>query len=319
MRKSLTNSQQKTILGRQNHQCANRPSSIIKGLEDYSCPLWSKKEYPGNFDESGYDFDHIFELAFSNDNSIDNFQALCKSCHSTKTKRFISKHNKYHPVYGKHLFNNGESDFYLSDSLKIVEKSKIWSRNRKPDLKRVEKIKKYILEKNLVDGIIYLAELDEGLICYDGNHRREALKNIDKNFKVLVNILEKKETANLEEKFRNLNKCVPITDLVFSKGTTHNEIDKIKKVCDYFMEIWKDHRKASSRPRKPNFNQNTLEEKIVKIIEFYGQNIKKISLEKIKQYVNNYNMLLKNKAASFNLKDTIKEKCAKNNCYLFIE
>lgn len=319
MRKSLSVSQQKTVLGKQNHQCANKPGIVIKGLETYLCPLWSKNSCPGNFDESGYDFDHIFELAFSNDNTIENFQALCKSCHSTKTKRFLSKHNSIHPIYGKHLYNNGESDLYLSDSFKIVEKSKIWSKNRHPDIKRVEKIKDYILEKNIVDGIIYLAETKEGLICYDGNHRREALKMIDKNFKVLVNILKNPSDNFLEDKFLCLNKCVPITNLIFNKGTTRVEIQKIKKVCDYFIEIWKEHRKASSRPRKPNFNQNSLEEKIVKIIEFYNQNIKKVSFENIKKYVYDYNNSIKNKLDSFKISQNIKDKCLKNNCFLFIE
>ena len=183
-------------------------------------------------------------------------------------------------------------------------------------MKRVEKIKKYILEKNLVDGIIYLAKIKEGLVCYDGNHRREALKMIDKDFPIYVNILENPSDLILEEKFRNLNKCVPITDLVFSKGTTHDEIKKIKKVCEHFMEIWKDHRKASSRPRKPNFNQNSLEQKIGKILDFYGQNIRKISLENIKKFVYQYNGEIKTKMDNFFVSQTVKDKCLKNDCFL---
>ena len=318
-RKYLTPSAQKTILGKQNHQCANRPHDNIKGLENYKCPLWNKIEYPGNFDESGYEFDHIIELAISNDNSIDNFQALCKSCHTIKTKRFISKLNSEHDVYGKYIYSVGKADIYLSDSSIITKKSKIWSRNRPPDLERVEEIKNYIIKENLVDGIIYLAETEEGLICYDGNHRREALKMIDKNFKILVNIVKNPSKQFLIEKFRDLNKCVPITDLVFDVSTTTDEIDKMKNVCDHFMDIWKDHRKGSARPRKPNFNQNSLENKITEILKFYKKNIKKINKDNIIKYVNLYNDLLKNKIDQYQLKDNIREKCIKNNCYLFIE
>jgi len=319
MRKNLTPSQQKTILGKQNHQCANKLGIFIRGLENYNCPLWNKNQCPGNFDESGFDFDHISELCNSIDNSLENFQALCKSCHSTKTKRFISKHNKIHPIYGKHLHNNGESDLYLSQTKVILGKTKIWSRNRAPDIKRVEKIKNYILEKNIVDGIIYLAKINEGLICYDGNHRREALKLIDKDFPIYVSILENPSDLFLEEKFRDLNKCVPISDLVFNKGSSHIEINKIKKVCDHFMKIWKDHHKGSSRPKRPNFNQNSFEEKIAKILEFYKQNIKKVSTDNIIKFVNQYNLNLREKLDSFTASKNIKDKCIKNNCYLFIE
>lgn len=318
-RKYLNKSEEKLILGKQNFQCANKINNQIRGLENYDCPLWNKLDCPGNFDESGWEFDHIVELAISNDNSIENFQALCKSCHTTKTKRFVSKFNSEHEIYGKYIYSLGKEDIYLADSRIISKKSKIWSRNRPPDFERVEEIKNHILEKNLVDGIIYLAETKEGLICYDGNHRREALKMLDKNFKILVNIVKNPSEEFLIEKFRDLNKCVPITDLVFSSTTTRDEIQKIKIVCEHFMKKWKEHRKGSSRPRKPNFNQNMLENKIDTVLKKYKKDINEISQEEIIKYTDLYNLKIKKNLDNYKIKKEIKDKCLRNNCYLFLE
>ena len=47
----------------------------------------------GCFDESGYEIDHIVEHSITNDDSLNNLQALCKMCHSVKTKRFMINDN----------------------------------------------------------------------------------------------------------------------------------------------------------------------------------------------------------------------------------
>ena len=48
----------------------------------------------GTFDKSGYEIDHIEEYVVSQDNNIDNLQALCSNCHSLKTIKFMNEHNK---------------------------------------------------------------------------------------------------------------------------------------------------------------------------------------------------------------------------------
>ena len=88
--RSVTDSMKKNIAGRQFFKCANSPLMQLEKLEDYKCPLWQKScENRGSFDQSGYDIDHIIEFAISFDDSESNLQALCKSCHSVKTKKFL--------------------------------------------------------------------------------------------------------------------------------------------------------------------------------------------------------------------------------------
>ena len=92
--RKVTESVKKRIAGKQFYTCGNKPHSNLKGLENYLCPLWQKSIKSGSFDESGYEIDHIQEFAISGNDSEDNLQALCKSCHSVKTKRFMNKQSK---------------------------------------------------------------------------------------------------------------------------------------------------------------------------------------------------------------------------------
>lgn len=95
MSRKLSESVKKTIAGDQSFKCNNKPGSNLKGLEKFLCPLWYKPgELAGSFDGSGYQIDHITEHCLTHDDSEENLQALCVACHSYKTRKFISKHNK---------------------------------------------------------------------------------------------------------------------------------------------------------------------------------------------------------------------------------
>jgi 5-methylcytosine-specific restriction endonuclease McrA len=90
-KRSLTEAQKKKVAARQDFKCANKNIGM-KGLENYECPLWKYRE--GRFDESGYDIDHIIELAKEGSDTLDNCQALCICCHRVKTSRFLTNNKK---------------------------------------------------------------------------------------------------------------------------------------------------------------------------------------------------------------------------------
>ena len=95
-RRQLTDKETDQLLELQAFRCANRPNSDnvqTKDHKKYYCLLWKCNE--GFFDESGFDKDHINEFSISKDNSLDNFQLLCVSCHRVKTKLFLKYKGKY--------------------------------------------------------------------------------------------------------------------------------------------------------------------------------------------------------------------------------
>ncbi len=104
---TLTEGQKKQVAAKQNYQCANKPGANLPKLENYLCPMWQiHNNRKGVFDESQYEIDHIIEQADGGTDHPSNLQALCASCHSTKTKRFMigrrkltNKNKHYNPTY----------------------------------------------------------------------------------------------------------------------------------------------------------------------------------------------------------------------------
>lgn len=324
VRKVPTDAQKRMVAGRQSYKCANCPNTTIRGIETYNCPLWQRaiEDNKGSFDQSGFELDHINELAISGDNSLDNFQALCKSCHSVKTKKFLMKktNNAYHPVYGKYIAKQEKHYIYLADSHVVTLQSKIWSKNRPCDKLRVSEIEKYITEMGYVDGILYFANIEgEGLVCYDGNHRRCALLNLTKSYKILINVLENPSPEYLKNKFISLNKCVPVTDLFLNDTHSKAEVDLIMEVTEHFCKLWKSHRKTSPNPNRPNFNRDTLQSKISSIIELNSIDISNSSKDDIIQQVNRFNEEINNKKDSIKSTKTMLNKCIASGCFLFLE
>ena len=86
--RSLTETTKKEVAGYQRYKCANKKGSNV--VKDYDCPLWNKDDCGGDFDESGYNIDHIKEFCISHDDSRGNLQALCKDCHREKTRQFMT-------------------------------------------------------------------------------------------------------------------------------------------------------------------------------------------------------------------------------------
>lgn len=109
--------------------CANEPGSNLKYLENYLCPLWHKDEYRGCFDEAGYDIDHITEFSIDQNDDFDNLQALCKNCHSVKTKKFMIFDNKKKNIT-KHNHHNKKKYNKKRTYNKIRSYDKIKSYNK---------------------------------------------------------------------------------------------------------------------------------------------------------------------------------------------
>jgi len=72
---------------KQYFRCANAPNSDISKLIDFTCPLYKKKKFPGNFRESGFKID-ISGIA------------LCTDCYSRKQRKYFEEIDKVNIKYG---------------------------------------------------------------------------------------------------------------------------------------------------------------------------------------------------------------------------
>lgn len=137
--RNVSEAKKKSVAGKQNFKCANKPDANITRIEDYRCPLWEKQgDNQGCFDESGYDIDHIVEHALTYDDSIKNLQALCKSCHSVKTKRFLILNNE-----------DKKENFWDSDSHKTANDNKATCEFCNKTFSSVYGLKKHIATSNI--------------------------------------------------------------------------------------------------------------------------------------------------------------------------
>jgi len=150
--RKLTDAIKKRIAGNQYFKCANSPDITLKGLGKYKCPLWEKHGIiKGSFDASGYDIDHIIEFSITGNDSDENLQALCPSCHRVKTGIFLSETStgKSKPRKRK-LKNEIDEHTQKSFDLSIKDIINLWIGIDESDYNMDSLLKKY-LENSLND------------------------------------------------------------------------------------------------------------------------------------------------------------------------
>lgn len=205
---------------------------------------------------------------------------------------------------------------YIIKSHKLVEKVRKWKFNRPPDEERVKDLIKYIKKNKRVDGIICIANLNNELFCYDGQTRLEALKYVSANIDVLTECIEVKSNEELLERFKIVNKCVPVPD-IYLENDNEKLIEKTEWILNKLKDTFQGIQSINNNPQRPNYNRDNLCNYLKEFFEGKGKLLTKEELweriikynEKEKLYFNNYK---DNK-----IPHKIVDKCVKTNCYLF--
>jgi len=140
---------------------------------------------------------------------------------------------------------------------------KQWKYNRPPDMTRVPEIHDWMKQFQRMDGILNLAYIaGEGLVCFEGNHRRLALEGLD--IVVFVDILWDATNEIVTHEFRRLNKsvCVPDLYVIENDSTLRGDIEK---VVAEFRRKYPTLESNSGRPQRPNYNRDKLTDDILRI------------------------------------------------------
>jgi len=175
---------------------------------------------------------------------------------------------------GTEIYQEGGHKGFLIQWSLISPLCKKWCYNRDPDMERVKEIYQLQNEGHYIPKIIHLAEcegaIDGGteLVCYDGNHRREAWNMCsNKEFLCVVDIMFQTNHDNIYKAFVVINKAVQVPDIYMSipeecKNTTQQQQQYVKNDILELVKMYEHKYKAfvstSARYHSPNFNRDAL-------------------------------------------------------------
>ena len=131
-----------------------------------------------------------------------------------------------------------------------------WKHNRPEDPDRVREIHDSTAVNKRMDGILYLACVNHQLVCYESNHRREALKGLEDVADILVDVLWGATDEDVKREFFRLNKAVSVPELYITDEPVVVDAEKLREVVDAFCRNYASHKVSSSRPQRPNFTRD---------------------------------------------------------------
>lgn len=164
-------------------------------------------------------------------------------------------------AFSTKLYEEGNHVGYKVHVKHMIPLWKKWSRNRDPDMERVNEI---LESRAYIPKFIHLAELDgEGLVCYDGNHRRMVLEKLGGEETCIVDVMFGASTDDVYQAFVNINKGVEVPEIYIED--TDNIKEEITRLVKDYETKYKSFVSTSSRCRAPHFNRDTFVENITKM------------------------------------------------------
>ena len=169
------------------------------------------------------------------------------------------------------LYEEGVYSVYCIPSKELAglkDEIKRWSGNRKEIKARVEEIKKYQALTKHVNGTIHFACLeDEGLVCYEGNHRFRALtRNCGK---VIVDIMWNATQEDVKREFQAINSAQAVSEIYMeekenSKKEIENYVESV--ATDYPQMVGK-----KNRANRPMFVCDDLKNRIHELYKHFSK------------------------------------------------
>jgi hypothetical protein len=198
-----------------------------------------------------------------------------------------------------------------------------WERNRPPDMCRVKEIVEDMTTRDAewVDGIILIWENPkQELKCFDGIHRIEAARVIEKPIQLLVQFYSSKREADIMEEFIRINKGVPVSRLYSAADAELQLRNTITDVVKHFQSKYSPFFSPCAKPRVPHENRDRMMERLLEMIEKRPKMKHFTSAEWI-THLTNMSISIQHRHNSGNrkykLSRTQKEKCETHDFYLF--
>jgi len=185
-----------------------------------------------------------------------------------------------------------------------------WQYNRPPDEGRVAEIREWMQTSERVDGMIHLAAIGTKLVCYESNHRREAMKGLTNLHNVLVDILWDATDEEVKAEFFRLNKAVSVPDLYVTEDQSV-QLDELRSAVDAFCKNYKVLKVSSSRPQRPHFSRDMITDEFYRMLKEL-----KVGVPELMDRLTALNMKLRARDKS-KLSDKVLAKCEATGLWLF--
>ena len=152
------------------------------------------------------------------------------------------------------------------DHVKDIMKN--WSGNRDTDEGRVRSITEAMQTGHYINNDLFVARLEnEGIVCFDGNHRREAYRRLpDPDRMVYINFLEQSTQEEVRRYFEDLNQGVSVPRM-YTEKQNPVIITQIKRIVETITTRFKTYNFASSCAtcRAPHFIRDQFQNDIYDI------------------------------------------------------
>lgn len=230
--------------------------------------------------------------------------------------------NKTFEKMGDFLYQDKNHYIYKIAFNVISPFVKKWSKNRDPDPIRIQEMYEYVQKGGYIPKILYIAEIDKELICYDGNHRREVFtRQLQQGGRVdffIIDIMFDSTTEQVMEAFHSINNSVPLP-LLYLEEDVYSIKEKITTLVKKYEEMYKPFLSSSSRCKRPNFNRDGLVDDLYFIYQSMQEQVSIEELEDLLQRLNQEYSIQKYCRPHNVYNENIIKKCQKYGCWLFLE
>ena len=199
-----------------------------------------------------------------------------------------------------------------------------WKYNREPNKDRIDSIKSCILKGNYVPLYLHLGRILPNLmelVCYDGNHRKEACNlllnehGIDNC--VIIDVIDDTNDYEIHQEFKKLSKSIQVPSMYMEEPTDKSlrTIVNKKEIIDTYRKKYNSLLSDSTRCTKPRFNINTFTEDIDEIYTLCGSSkdiVYEVLSEMNSQYKADYE-------SSVVISDKVRSLCKENDMWLFVK
>ena len=198
---------------------------------------------------------------------------------------------------------------------------KNWTKNREIDELRVKEICTHLNNGGWVPPILYVANVPtEGLVCYDGNHRRSAYRMSSPQHDqkpVILDVLQ--NHRDIYSAFNNVNRSVPLAMIDLKMDTNLSNVKvEIESLVKEFEKQHPQLVSTSRRPNAPNFNRDNVKDQLFGFLEEIDLTISVQTLKEALKLLNTaYAEGLRPGSEHCRLKPKVLDKCTKSKMWLF--